>query len=507
MGSYTNKYIKLYSAEMISIFLGIVSLFVVIPYVSHNKEIYGVYSLCLSTLVFLSYADLGFLSTSIKFAAEYFQLNDRKREIEVLSFGAFILFVVSCFISLLYIVLAINPSIVIKGIENSDYLSTARSLFGWMSFFSFFTAFNRLVPCIFSIRVESYVPQAVNIIGSSLKILSVFYFFSNGRYDIISYFIFIHTVPIICNIINLLIARKRYKYDILFLLKHFRWNSVCYNKTKNLAKSGLLMTISWILYYEIDQMFIARIYGANEVAIYAVGFAILNYIRMFLGGLFSPFNARFAHFRANGNLGGLSSFFINIVYITFPIVVYSVVTLCLFSNEFVIAWSGVKYIDSVPLVIVFVLLNLFAFLSYPTGSIITVFEKTKLLNAMAILLPIIYWVGILILPSSWGVMKFGFMKVLVFWLLVPIYSYITFKILNVNWKTLWKDILKYNIIPLIVVISLSLCLRNYIVINDKNIMSLIYVCVVIFLITSIGYLLSIFCNPFIKDYLKKLLIK
>ena len=251
--SYTLKYIKLYVVEMISILLGIVSLFVVVPYISGNKEIYGVYSLCISTMVFLAYADLGFLGAATKFAAEYFKQGRRKDEIEVLSFGSYVLFLVALLLSVFYLVLSYNPELVIKGISDSPHLGIARKLFFWMAIFSPFTALSRLTASIYSIRVENYINSFISSVGYALRIVSVFYFFGGGRYDIVEYFIFIHTVPILCTVVSFLIARKRYDYDLYELAKSFRWNKKCFDNTKDLALSSFAMTIAWILYYESNR--------------------------------------------------------------------------------------------------------------------------------------------------------------------------------------------------------------------------------------------------------------
>ena len=504
MESYTFKYLKGYSAELLSIILGIVSLFVVVPFISANKEIYGVYSLCISTWVFLSYADLGFLGAATKYAAEFFQLKKKKEEAEVLSFGAFVLFVVACLVSLFYLLLSFNPEIVIKDINESPYLGTAKQMFVWMAVFSPFIALQRLADSIFSVRVERYICQFVSILGSIIKISSVFYFFTHGRYSVVQYFVFIQSVSLLCSLTDIAIAHKRYDYDLKHLYTSFRWNNMCYRNTKDLALSSFAMSLSWILYYEIDQIIIARFYGAEQVATFAIAFAILNYVRMFMGGLFAPFIARFAHFRADNNIAGLKDFFVQIVNITMPIVVCPLLALSIMAENFVVAWSGPQYLDAVPLTVMFVLLNIFSFLSYPTGSMITVFEKVKTLTLMAILLPVVYWSGILIMPSSWSILPFGIMKVFVFWLLIPIYSVISFRILSIDWHKLLSGLLLYNLPTIIIVSVIAIILRNIFMIPEKGVFQLLEVCGVIFLISLIGYIVAFLVNPYVRKYVLNL---
>lgn len=500
MVSYSFKYIKIYSTQMISIILGIISLFVVVPYISSNKEIYGVYSLCISTWIFLTYADLGFFNSATKYAAEFFQLNKRKEEEEVLSFGSFVIFLVALHLSIVYVTLSIHPELLIKDINHSVNFKTAQHLFLWMAVFSPFIAAQRLATALFIIRIEGYISSGVDIVGSILKIISVFYFFSSNCYEIVDYFIFIQTVSIICCIVNFYIAHVRYNYDLKYLLRSFKWNIKCYTLTKDLALSSFAGTITWILCYEIDQIVIAKLYGATQVAIFAIAFAILNYIRMFLGGLFSPFTSRFAHFKATGNMDSLKRFFIKIINITLPVVVCPLVVFFILVYKFIIAWSGLQYADAVTLSQMFILLNIFSFLSYPAGSMMMVFEKTRILKIMATVQPLIYWIGIFLLSPICSILAFGIMKIIFFWMQWPIFSILSFRELDINWLSLTAGLIKYNFLPIVVVIILSMICNHFILVPEKDISSMMLVVIYISIITILGYLLTFFTNQHVREY-------
>lgn len=505
--SYTFNYIKMYITEGLSILLGIISLFVVVPYISGNKEIYGVYSLCVSTMVFLSYADLGFLGAAMKFAAEFFQVGDKKKEIEVLSFGGFILFVIASIISLGYLVLSFRPELLINGILHSPYYDTSRYLFIIMALLSPFIGLQRLTQCIYCIRVENYIYQSINIVGSIIRILSVFYFFTNGRYQIVEYFLFIQIVPILCSIVSILIAKSKYDYKISKVIKSFRWNKECFQITKGLAMSSFYMTLSWILYYEIDQIIISKVFGPMQVALYAIAFSLLNYIRMFLGGLFTPFTPRFAHFKAEGDMDGLRKFYITTIHITFPIVAIPIIVSALLSKQFIIAWSGLSYIEAMPLAILFIILNIMASFNYVGSSIITVFEKTKTLKTLAILLPIIYWIGIAIMPHNWGIISFGLMKNIVFLIVIATYTYGSIKILNVNFRELVIKLIRYNTLPIIIVCSISIIIYQNIEFTNKGFHSLFVICGIILSICVVGYAITFFINKEVNNYVKHLIGK
>jgi len=105
-----------------------------------------------------------------------------------------------------------------------------------------------------------------------------------------------------------------------------------YSKTKNLAFSGLYMTITWILYYELDSTIIGKFIGAKQVAVYAVGLTLLSFFRGILGILFFPFYNRRFHFIGANDLEGLKTFCLHVIIITAPLVVMPVVTVTLLAK-------------------------------------------------------------------------------------------------------------------------------------------------------------------------------
>ena len=67
INSYFKNYIHTYLWQSIALILHFFSFIIVIPFISENKEIFGIYSVCVSISIFLSYADLGFVKTAQKY--------------------------------------------------------------------------------------------------------------------------------------------------------------------------------------------------------------------------------------------------------------------------------------------------------------------------------------------------------------------------------------------------------------------------------------------------------
>ena len=89
--NFTVNFIKIYFWNFISIILNFAALFVVVPYISSNKELYGVYALCMSLNIFLSYADLGFIGAGKKFASELYAINKIRESNNIIGFSLFFL--------------------------------------------------------------------------------------------------------------------------------------------------------------------------------------------------------------------------------------------------------------------------------------------------------------------------------------------------------------------------------------------------------------------------------
>ena len=100
-------------------------MFIVIPYITEDPVIFGVYSVCISTAIFLSYADLGFVSAGIKYAGEAYARGEHKDEIKLFGFTGFVLFVFVLIIAGIFVVFSQNPNMLIKGINNPVHVEIA----------------------------------------------------------------------------------------------------------------------------------------------------------------------------------------------------------------------------------------------------------------------------------------------------------------------------------------------------------------------------------------------
>ncbi|WP_157868215.1 MATE family efflux transporter [Halobacteriovorax marinus] len=400
-------------------------MFIVLPYLSSNKVIFGIYSLCLSFNIFLSYADLGFIGAGFKYASEAFARKDKEGELEVIGFTTFILLIAVCIFSAVMLMGAFDPSLLISDIGNGSEIDIAKSMFFILSLFSITTVLQRVLQFIYGVRVEDFIVRKINILGHIAKISSVFYFFREGSYNIIGYYLFFQVVNLLCALIGLVVARRIYSLDLKKLVKNIRFSWPVFYKVKSLALTSFIMSALWIAYYEIDSPVIAKFYGANKLAYYAIGLSLLSFLRSIFGILYSPFSARFNHFLGLRDEEGLKRFYYNTIVYLLPMSVFSVLTITILMENIVFTWVGQQYSESIVTAQLLILTFLFAFNNYPAGILLMGKEKNNELRIVNLFIAVAFWLIILLLNNQYDYQSFAISKLIVFSVSTVFYVYFT----------------------------------------------------------------------------------
>jgi O-antigen/teichoic acid export membrane protein len=448
--SYAKNYLKIYVWQIFGVVLNFLSLFIVIPKISSNPSVYGIYSLCLSFVVFLSYADLGFLSAGYKYASEFFAKNQKKEEVEVTAFVALVLLAFTVLFSCTILFFAVYPKTIFKDISADNFL-IARRLLLILSCSAPLIVCQRIIQIIYGVRLKDYIFQQINVTGNIIKLLGIFFFFPNNEYgDIVGYFLFLQAVGIIVTIISGFVVQKKFDYSFKTFIKNFRFNPKVFNQTKSLALGSLLLSLSWIVYYELDLLVISKFLGAPSAAIYNIGLTILSLFRSMYAILFNPFNARFNHLKGLQDVDGLKKMVISVVRLSLPIFVLPIFIISLFSKQLILVWLGEEYIAAIPIVQILIFCNFFGFVTNPTGILIIVLEKTKLIYKISWLMPLFYWLTILAFYNPLGLLIFPIAKFAVFLFMTIIYARFLFKFIGYkNLALIGNDIFKISIILLI----------------------------------------------------------
>jgi O-antigen/teichoic acid export membrane protein len=395
----------------------------------------------------LAYADIGFMGAAFKFACECIPLNKREEEIRIIGFAAFvlILFIAAC--EVLFIILGISPGLLIKDINTVQEQQIASQLFFILALFSPLMVINRICSTIFGIRLEDYTYGKMELAINLMRIVSVFYFLNGSRYDIVGFYLFYQFVAFITLIVSLLIIWKKYKYDLKLLFKAIRFDSEIYTKLKKLAFNNLFISIMGILFFEIDLAVIGPLAGKDPAAIFAIGITVFTFMRNIINIVTSPFLAKFNYYISLKDLEGLKKSLASVMIFIMPLIAYSIISLELFMRPFIMTWVGDAYESSIIITQLLIFGFIFHFITQPAFFMLYSQEKTRQLYKLYTSQAIIYWIGIALTWSFFGLFSFALFKFIILSIGAVFYLRHILKFLGITLGGFSKRFLSPLIIP------------------------------------------------------------
>lgn len=385
-------------------------MFVVAPTLSTNPAIYGIYMLCVSLNIFLAYADIGFINAGFKYAAEYYSKGELVNEMKVVGFVIFILAVFLVIPFALFLVLSFNPELLISDIGSEANKQIATRLLLIQSVFSFNVLMGKYNQIVYGVRLKNDKINQVSIVANLIKIVSIAYFFRNGTYDIVGYFLFGKIVETIGYVINTALTPKYFNYNILLVLKFFRFSKPIFQKTKSLAIVSFVGTLFWILYNELDSIAITKFLGVETFAFFAVGMTFSKFVRSLFAVIFMPFNARFNHFLGQNRPNELKEYFFKLLNTIFPIITLFVFTIIFLRKPLILSWVGQYYTLSVEVLLFLMLAMIFTTIRNLSVSLANALEKIRLLYTTNIVLLLSYVFTIVLFFKSSGLLAFAYAK-------------------------------------------------------------------------------------------------
>ncbi len=504
--SYLKNYLQTYIWQGIAIVLNMASIFIVVPMITENKVVYGVYAVCISTAMFLSYADLGFVSAGIKYAGEAYARGEHKDELKFYGFSGFILFIFVSLIAGIYFLFSYNPELLIKDINQSQYLSIASKLLFIQALFSFNTVLQRYVTGVFQVRIEQYVYQKINIVGSTLKVLSVFYFFGHDKYDIVGYYLFLKLIELGTLVAGVWLINRKYKLPFIGFLKAFKFDKSVYFKTKGLAFSSLFVTIMWILYYELDTIAIGKMLGASAVAVFALAFTFMKFFRSLSSIIFSPFQNRYNHLVGLNDITGLKNLVQKVILFSMPIFVLGVLSIVVLNKNIVQTWAGPEYIQSGIILFLLAINFMYSFIIQPGANMLTALVRIKEMYMINFIMVVVFWVGVFFTKNRFGIVSFAGFKLLAGTIAMLFYFNFLLGFLEKKaWSFLKETVLRI-IIPVISQVGFLFIAMNYLP-ESKGKLNLFIVIALGGVGTFFGFLTLYFTSKYYKNEINHYALK
>ena len=409
---YLKNYLKIYIWKLLSVFSGFLSLVLVVPNISNDSELYGIYMFIMSISLYLSYADIGFLAAGQKYSAEYFANNDIKNEKGVMGFVFMLMIIVFLPFIALMLVFAFDPYIAFKELEDSGAIVASKLFLIMGLLFPLQILLQRIMSMILAIRLLDYISTRFEIVANIIKILSIFYFFGSGKYMLIEYFLFCTLVTIFCYLTVGVVIKYKINYKFTELFKNFYLSSKYFYKTKDLALSSFIATLSFILFYEIDLILIGKFIGSYELAVYAIAFTFLNFLRSLWVIIYTPVASRINHFVGLKQLNKLYETLEILVRFTLPLYFFGIFILIINTQKLILLWVGEYYLSANFILQILLISVFFNYIIQPASQYFYACTKYRYILINSLLLPLIFFTSIYFFYDSYGVLSLAIGKLL-----------------------------------------------------------------------------------------------
>ena len=504
VGPITSSFLKIYLWSSISIVSGLFSMLIVIPRLTVDLELYGIYSVCLGITIYLSYSDLGFISAGMKFAAEAYAKNDTQGEISTTGFSIFILIMMFIPFSILTVYLANYPEALLNNIsyKNREIAKNLLLIVGIL--LPIQVILERTISSILQIRLKDFIAIRIYVLINIIKIFSVFFFFTSEKYMLTEYYFFITMLSIIGSLFICGVIKFTIDYDFLMLLKKIKFQSKAFKVIGNLAFSSFFLTVSFVIYFQLDSIIIAKLISVEAVAIFAIGFTLLNFVKSLMNIFYSPFSHRLNHLSGTGDC--ISDLIERIIEYTVPVYIITILVLGLSAEYLVIFWVGIEYESSIKITQLLMASLLFNVLNTPASFYYNTALKYKYHYALTVFIPIIFVIVIASTYKIIGIEAFAWSKIIVggFISLVAIFS--LKKLVN------FQLILKRSLLPIFLVLMPIIWLypkylKNLFPIIEKNSQDLILMIIVMAILISLSCILVIGVNSRMRQELLRIFTK
>lgn len=452
--NYSKKYLNSYLTQILSIILNLLAILIVTPRLAAFPDYLGVYTLATSLISYLAYGDLGFLMASTKLAAEAYARNSKK-DLAYIGFAAAISLV--AWIIFAFGLVAFWRVYSEQKLTGHD--DAFRNFFSYVMLtlicFSPVLILRRIVQIFYAIRLEDYYLRVFFAFGSLIKILGSFYIVKQDPYGVGHYFLFGNGVDLLLVLVCFGFSFRRYGYSLTDFIKSIRLDPQIFRETKGLATAGLLSTVCWILFFELDSLFLATFGSLEQVGLMTGCLMLVGYLRMLLGIIYSPFAVRFNYFSGHGDWTGLKQYCRDLIEVTFPVSVFFVLSIVLLVRPLMVSWLGGRYAEASLTTSFFVASFMFSFAQYPGSFLLITLERNREIALAAIFSVVVYWLGIIFLFDRIGILAIGIFKLISFVTMFVFYMYKIIEFVHIDLGKSLRAFLMPAILVAVMLVSLN----------------------------------------------------
>lgn len=314
-----------------------------------GKSEYGLYSLAVSVIAYLTVLDLGFGNAIVRYTAKFRAEGKKDEQYEM--FGMFFLLylVISVIAFLLAMFLVWNVDAIFDAKMTMKEVSRMRIILLLMAFNLAFTFPMSIWGSIITAYENFVFQKLINITRTLLNPLVMVVLLFWG-YKAIALVIVTTAFNVLTLLINYLYCKRKLQVKLYF--KRFKWGFL---KEVSIYSFWIFLNAIMDRIYWSSGQFILGIYqGTAAIAVYAVAIQLKDMFFMFSTAISSVFLPKITSMITQGvSEREISDLFVKTGRIQYLIMAFILVSFILFGRSFINLWAGHSYVEAYKIALLF----------------------------------------------------------------------------------------------------------------------------------------------------------
>lgn len=490
--------LKTYGIQSVSLILRFASFTIVIPIISGLGNIYGIYTLASSFLIIIGYLDFGFLRAAQKYSAREYNEGNFDSESKIVANGGLIYLFTTAMFAVFLIIAAFKPNIIISDLTKLE-IHSASKIFFLISLGILIGATQRVLNLFLENRIRVYLYNQASILMSIFNIGIAIYLNSRfNEFPLILFLFFTQLTSLVTLLLTLLFSRG-IGIDYRSFLSNISFDTEMFNRLKSLALNNFLTSLLWLVFIELDLLFIGKFWGSNDLQLFSPLVTIFGILKYLTSMVFSPITIRI--YQSNGRLSSIKKDIDKYGSLVFSLILFASISLTSNGSSFIISWIGEDFKTTGQALGIVGLYYALSPFSYIFSSYLLATENVKILYKLSFIKCSGFWIILMLvyqfMPQYFTLQTFVFTKLMMFFY-VDFYS-----LFNMHKLKLFRFSPKYIIKLLIAsggIIIVSTYLNKSIVVT-QSFMNFVLQCSILASLTIVAWI--IFNHSLIKGWIIK----
>lgn len=408
---------------------------------------YGLYSLAISVIGYLTVLDLGFGNAIVRYTSK-FRAEGKLREQEEM-FGMFfiIYWCISALAFIIAIILIWNTENLFSSNMTAEEIKRMRIILLLMSFNLAFTFPMSIWGSIITAYEKFVFQKTLNIIRTLLNPLVMIVLLLNG-YKAISLVVVTTAFNVLTLVINYFYCKKQLHIKLRF--SKFKWGFL-----KEVTTYSFWIALNVIMdsiYWGSGQFILGMYCGTTAVAVYAVAIQLKNMYFMFSTAMSSVFLPKVTYMVSKGTSEeDLSNLFIRTGRLQFLVMAFILTSFIVFGRDFVKLWAGNSYEEAYTIALLFFIPTLVPLIQNLGITILQAKNQMKFRCISYVIIAISSLFLSVPLSKTYGGMgcAVATASALVIGQIIIMNIYYH-KVIHLNIIKFWKQIAQMSIVPILV---------------------------------------------------------